>query len=98
MKQNKKKGLDSVGIVRDARLDVSIPSTFSGQRGYEPRFLNMAAPHLNARGTSALLNNALLSARLRFADYTATDTCSGPNPHTDTPIAGTARSLPEQLS
>ena len=26
----------------DARLDVSIPSTFSGQRGCEPRFLDMA--------------------------------------------------------
>jgi hypothetical protein len=25
-----------------ARLDVSIPSTFSGQRGCEPRFLDMA--------------------------------------------------------
>src|ERR1700737_2180463 len=25
-----------------ARLDVSIPSAFSGQRGYEPRFLDMA--------------------------------------------------------
>jgi len=24
-----------------ARLDVSIPSAFSGQRGYEPRFLDM---------------------------------------------------------
>jgi hypothetical protein len=25
-----------------ARLDLSIPSAFSGQRGYEPRFLDMA--------------------------------------------------------
>jgi hypothetical protein len=25
-----------------ARLDLSIPSTFSGQRGCEPRFLDMA--------------------------------------------------------
>jgi hypothetical protein len=25
-----------------ARLDVSIPSAFSGQRGYAPRFLDMA--------------------------------------------------------
>src|SRR6266851_7359897 len=25
-----------------ARLDFSIPSAFSGQRGYEPRFLDMA--------------------------------------------------------
>jgi len=25
-----------------ARLDVSIPSAFFGQRGYEPRFLDMA--------------------------------------------------------
>jgi hypothetical protein len=40
--KNKKKGLDSVGIVRDARLDVSIPSTFSGQRGVTPALLDMA--------------------------------------------------------
>ena len=51
-----------------ARLDVSIPSAFSGQRGYEPRFLGYGAPHLSARGTSTLLNNALLSAHFRVAD------------------------------
>jgi hypothetical protein len=27
---------------QSARLDVSIPSAFPGQRGYEPRFLDMA--------------------------------------------------------
>jgi len=51
-----------------ARLDVSIPSAFSGQRGYEPRFLGYGAPHLSARGTSTLLNNALLSAHFRASD------------------------------
>jgi hypothetical protein len=39
--KNKTKGLDSVGIVRDARLDVSIPSAFFGQRGITP-LLDMA--------------------------------------------------------
>src|SRR5215469_6159876 len=34
---------------------------FSGQRGYEPRFW-ICPPHLSARGTSTLLNNALLRA------------------------------------
>jgi hypothetical protein len=32
--------------------------------------LGYGAPHLSARGTSTLLNNALLSARFRFADHT----------------------------
>ena len=45
-----------------ARLDVSIPSTFSGQRGITPAF-GYDAPHPSARGTSTLLNNALLSTR-----------------------------------
>jgi drug/metabolite transporter (DMT)-like permease len=45
-----------------ARLDLSIPSAFSGQRGCEPRFLGYGAPHLSAKGTLTLLNNALLSA------------------------------------
>ena len=44
-----------------ARLDVSIPSTFSGQRGIIPAF-GYGAPHSSARGTLTLLNNALLSA------------------------------------
>ena len=43
-----------------ARLDIPIPSTFSGQSGFEPRF-GYSAPHLSARRTSTLLNNALLS-------------------------------------
>ena len=43
-----------------ARLDVSIPSTFSGQRGITPAF-GYGAPHLGARGTLTLLNNVLLS-------------------------------------
>ena len=50
-----------------ARLDLSIPSAFSGQRGCEPRFL-IWRPHLSARGTSTLLNKALLSAYFRLAD------------------------------
>jgi len=47
-----------------------------------PRFLRPArlrtpllgygSPHLSARGTSTLLNNALLSARFLFADHTPT--------------------------
>ena len=32
--------------------------------------LGYGAPHLSARGTSTLLNNALLSAHFRFADHT----------------------------
>jgi len=45
-----------------ARLDVSIPSTFSGQRGIIPAF-GYGAPHSSVRGTLTLLNNALLSAQ-----------------------------------
>ena len=44
-----------------ARLDFSIPSFSSGQRGITPAF-GYSAPHPSARGTSTLLNNALLSA------------------------------------
>src|SRR6202035_966837 len=51
-----------------ARLDVCIPSAFLGQRGITPAF-GYGAPHLSARGTSTLLNNALLSAHFWFADY-----------------------------
>src|SRR5262252_9182464 len=43
-----------------ARLDFSIPSTFSGQRGFIPAF-GYGAPHSSARGTLTLLNNMLLS-------------------------------------
>jgi hypothetical protein len=43
-----------------ARLDVCIPSAFSGQRGFTPAF-GYGSPHLSARGTSTLLNNVLLS-------------------------------------
>ena len=39
---------------------VSIPSALSGQRGITPAF-GYGAPHLSARGTSTLPNNALLS-------------------------------------
>jgi len=45
-----------------ARLDVSIPSAFFGQRGITPAF-GYGAPHSSARGTLTLLNNALLSAQ-----------------------------------
>src|SRR6266403_2033660 len=44
-----------------ARLDVSIPPAFSGQRGFIPAF-GYGAPHSSARGTLTLMNNALLSA------------------------------------
>src|SRR6266700_1465686 len=50
-----------------ARLDVSIPSAFFGQRGFIPAF-GYGAPHSSARGTLTLLNNVLLSARFQFAD------------------------------
>src|SRR6266699_5633213 len=39
--------------------------------------LGYGAPHLSARGTSTLLNNALLSAPFRIADDTASDSGSG---------------------
>src|SRR4029077_15545802 len=51
-----------------ARLDVSIPFAFSGQRGYYPPAFRYGAPHLSARGTLTLQNNALLSTHFRFAD------------------------------
>jgi hypothetical protein len=43
-----------------ARVGVSIPSACSGQRGITPAF-GYGAPHLSTRGTSTLLNIALLS-------------------------------------
>ena len=54
-----------------ARLGFSIPSTFSGPRGITPAF-GYSAPHSSARGTSTLLNYALLSAPyspLRLPDW-----------------------------
>src|SRR6266705_5293715 len=48
--------------------DVSIPSTFSGQRGITPAF-GYGAPHLSARGTSTLLDNALLSTRFAYSAF-----------------------------
>src|SRR6266699_6257523 len=50
-----------------ARLDVSIPSTSSGQRGITPAF-GYGAPHSSTRGTLTLLNNALLSTHYAVAD------------------------------
>ena len=44
-----------------ARVDFSIPSTFSGPRGITPAF-GYGAPHSGARGTLTLVSNALLSA------------------------------------
>ena len=44
-----------------ARLDFTIPFSFSGQRGITPAF-GYGAPHPSTRGTSTLLSNALLSA------------------------------------
>jgi hypothetical protein len=45
-----------------ARLDVSIPSAFFGQRGITPAF-GYGAPHSSARGTLTLPSSALLSAQ-----------------------------------
>ena len=59
-----------------ARLDVCIPSAFFGQRGITPAF-GYGAPHLSARGTSTLLNNALLSAHIRASDGLVTRTVAG---------------------
>ena len=53
-----------------ARLDVSIPSAFFGQRGITPAF-GYGAPHSSARGTLTLLSSALLHAQpplFRLAD------------------------------
>jgi hypothetical protein len=44
-----------------ARLGFSIPASSPGPRGITPAF-GYGAPHSNARGTSTLLSNALLSA------------------------------------
>src|SRR6266567_4252005 len=44
------------------------PAAFVGQRGFSPAF-GYGAPHSSARGTLTLLNNVLLSAHFRFADY-----------------------------
>src|SRR5215813_4831397 len=44
-----------------ARLDVSIPSAFFGQRGFIPAF-GYGAPHSSVRGTLTPLNNMLLSS------------------------------------
>src|SRR5260370_16496168 len=49
-----------------ARLGICIPSAFFGQRGITPAF-GYGAPHSSARGTSTLLNNALLNAPFLFA-------------------------------
>jgi len=50
-----------------ARLDVSILLLSPASEAITPA-LGMAPLHLSARGTSTLLNNALLSAHFRFAD------------------------------
>ena len=49
-----------------ARLDVCIPSAFFGQRGITPAF-GYGAPHLSARGTLTLLDNALLSTHFAYS-------------------------------
>ena len=50
------------------RLDICIPSAFFGQRGITPAF-GYSAPHLGARGTSTLLDNALLSTRFAYSAF-----------------------------
>jgi hypothetical protein len=52
-----------------ARLDVSIPSALPRPARLRTPLLGYGAPHLGARGTSTLLNNALLSAHFPIADY-----------------------------
>ena len=59
-----------------ARLDVSIPSAFFGQRGITPAF-GHGAPHSSTRGTLTLLSSALLHAQyehLRFPDSPGVET------------------------
>ena len=50
--------------------------------------LGYGAPHLSARGTSTLLNNALLSAHLRFPDFGKPPAASG------NPMIGAAARCP----
>src|SRR5258706_14214047 len=52
-----------------ARLDVSIPSTFLWPARLRTPLLGYGTPHLGTRGTSTLLNNALLSAHFLLADH-----------------------------
>ena len=67
-----------------ARLGFSIPSSLPGQRGITPAF-GYGAPHSSARGTSTLLNNALLSAHYAAA----------PTPrHSRVRLLGSSPSLP----
>ena len=54
-----------------ARLGLSIPATFSGQRRIIDA-LGYSAPHPSARGTSTLPNNALLSAKYTPVDSITT--------------------------
>src|SRR5262245_3421136 len=55
-----------------ARLDVSIPSAFFGQRGFIPAF-GYGAPHSSVRGTLTLLNNMLLSTHSLLGGLTGSD-------------------------
>src|SRR5216683_1703451 len=60
-----------------ARLDLSIPSAFLRPARLLTPLLGYSAPHLSARGTSTLLNNALLSAHFPFADIHVSHLSSG---------------------
>ena len=51
-------------------LPSAVPNSRCGQRVVTSAF-GYGSPHLGARGTSTLLNNALLSAHFLFADYSA---------------------------
>src|SRR5882724_12660835 len=70
LRSNASSGSSSVLAVSSfrlrARLDVCIPSAFLGQRGITPAF-GYGAPHLSARGTLTLLDNALLSTRFAYS-------------------------------
>jgi hypothetical protein len=51
------------------------PNIFSSVASASPPLLRYGAPHLSARGTSTLLNNALLSTHFRVADITGSWRC-----------------------
>src|SRR5437899_12508621 len=52
----------------DPAASVDPPVVFLRPARLRTPLLGYGAPHLSARGTSTLLNNALLSARFRIAD------------------------------
>ena len=53
-------------------LPSAVPTSLCGQRVVTPAF-GYGTPHLSTRGTSTLLNNALLSAHYRDSDFTVVE-------------------------